>query len=313
MKNLVIQSLSRYNCGMKKISFAVALLALSAAAYCAKPSSEYPMLKIKPVRQKIWKGVPGMERHSSRLDYYKPLSKTSDAAVIVCPGGSYHHLGMFHEGKDVALWLCSKGISAFVLKYRVSGNGYRHPAMLEDIQRAIQIVRQNADNYGINPNKIGAAGFSAGGHLVLMAAEFSGQDQLKKLGLDSPCPLGPNFIIPIYPVVSMQDPIAHVRSRKSLLGADQSQARRDELSLELHADRIECPVFLLANKDDRTVDYRNSEEMDKAMSRAGVSHVFILGEKGDHGFGMGNNDFVHTTKWNDRWLLPWLKEINATF
>ena len=267
--------------GMKKLLLAAALIAAAACAFCATPSSEYPMLKIKPVRQKIWKGVPGMERHSSRLDYYKPLSKTSDAAVIVCPGGSYHHLG--------------------------------HPAMLEDIQRAIQIVRQNADNYGINPNKIGAAGFSAGGHLVLMAAEFSGQDQLKKLGLDSPCPLGPNFIIPIYPVVSMQDPIAHVRSRKSLLGADQSQARKDELSLELHADRIECPVFLLANKDDRTVDYRNSEEMDKAMSRAGVSHVFILGEKGDHGFGMGNNDFVHTTKWNDRWLLPWLREINAAF
>lgn len=245
------------------------------------------------------------------MDYYKPIDKSSDAAVIVCPGGSYHHLGMFHEGKDVALWLCSKGISAFVLKYRVSGGGWHHPAMLEDVQRSIQLVRKNAASYGINPNKIGAIGFSAGGHLVLMAAEFSGQDELKKLGIDAGVSLAPNFIVPVYPVVSMQDDIAHVRSRKSLLNNDQSQARKDQFSLELHADKIKCPVFLIANKDDRTVDWRNSDRMDIAMTKAGVDHVFILGEKGDHGFGMGNNAFVHNTKWNDNLLLPWLKEIGA--
>lgn len=298
---------------MKKIAAILAAAFLCAAAYSVQPSSEYPLLKIKPVRQLIWNGVPSMEGLSSRLDYYKPLSKTSDAAVIICPGGSYHHLGMYHEGKDVALWFCSKGISAFVLKYRVSGGGWSHPAMLQDIQRAIQLVRQNAASYGVNPNKIGAAGFSAGGHLVLMAAEFSAQNELQKIGVDAKVSLEPNFIIPIYPVVSMQDDIAHVRSRKSLLASDQSQARKDEFSMELHADRIKCPVFLLANKDDRTVDYRNSERMDIAMTRAGVPHVFVLGEKGDHGFGMGNNDFVHTTKWNDALLLPWLKEIKAAF
>ncbi len=294
---------------MKKLLSTLAIFAaMSAAAFCAAPSSEYPMLKIKPVRQKIWDGVPSMQGKSSRLDYYKPIDKSSDAAVIVCPGGSYHHLGMFHEGKDVALWLCSKGISAFVLKYRVSGNGWHHPAMLEDIQRAIQIVRQNAAQYGINPNKIGAAGFSAGGHLVLMAAEFYQQDELKKLGVNAEVSLAPNFIVPVYPVVSMQDDIAHVRSRKSLLRNDLSQERKDMLSLELHADKIKCPVFLIANKDDRTVDYRNSVRMADAMTKAGVDNVFILGEKGDHGFGMGNNNFVHTTKWNDNLLLPWLRE-----
>ncbi len=293
---------------MKKITTIFALALCAALAFAAKPSSEYPMLKIQPVRQKIWDGVPSMQGKSSRLDYYKPIQKTSDTTVIICPGGSYHHLGMGHEGKDVALWFCSKGISAFVLKYRVSGNGWHHPAMLEDVQRAIQLVRQDAASYGVNPNKIGAIGFSAGGHLVLMAAEFSGQDELKKLGVEHSVSLEPNFIVPVYPVVSMQDDIAHVRSRKSLLDNNQSQARKDMLSLELHADKIKCPVFLITNKDDRTVDYRNSERMDLSMSRAGVQHVFVLGEKGDHGFGMGNNEFVHTTKWNDRLLLPWLKE-----
>ncbi len=294
---------------MKKILSAAALFLFGICAFATQPSSEYPMLKIKPVRQKIWKDVPAMKGLSSRLDYYKPLEQSSDAAVIVCPGGSYHHLGIFHEGKDVALWFCSKGISAFVLKYRVSGNGWHHPAMLEDIQRAIQLVRQNASQYKINPQKIGAIGFSAGGHLVLMAQEFSGQDQLKKLGLQSGVSLEPNFIVPVYPVVSMQDDIAHVRSRKSLLNKDLSQERKDALSLELHADKIKCPVFLIANKDDRTVDYRNSVRMDEAMTKAGVDHIFILGEKGDHGFGMGNNNFVHSTRWNDNLLLPWLREI----
>ncbi|MBO4546944.1 MAG: alpha/beta hydrolase [Treponema sp.] len=293
---------------MKKIALIAALAVMAAAAYSVQPSSEYPMLKIAPTRQKIWDGVPKMQDLSSRLDYYKPLSKTSDAAVIICPGGSYHHLGMYHEGKDVALWFCSKGISAFVLKYRVSGNGWHHPAMLQDIQRSIMLVRKNAATYGVNPQKIGAIGFSAGGHLVLMAAEFSGQDELKKIGVDAGVSLAPNFIVPVYPVVSMQDDIAHVRSRKSLLAGDQSQARKDEFSLEMHADKIKCPVFLIANKDDRTVDWRNSDRMDIAMTRAGVDHIFILGQKGDHGFGMGNNAFVHNTKWNDNLLLPWLQE-----
>ena len=295
---------------MKKFAILAALALVAELAFAAKPTSEYPTLKITPVRSKIWDGVPKMQGKSSRLDYYKPIQKTSDTAVIVCPGGSYHHLGIYHEGKDVALWFCSKGISAFVLKYRVSGNGWHHPAMLEDIQRAVQLVRQNAASYGINPDKIGAIGFSAGGHLVLMAAEFSGQDELKKLGIDAGVSLAPNFIVPVYPVVSMQDDIAHVRSRKSLLDKDQSQARKDMLSLELHADKIKCPVFLITNKDDRTVDWHNSERMDLAMTRAGVAHVFVLGEKGDHGFGMGNNEFVHTTKWNDNLLLPWLRENN---
>ena len=123
---------------MKKIAILAALAIAAGLAFAAKPTSEYPMLKITPVRSKIWDGVPAMKGLSSRLDYYKPIQKTSDAAVIICPGGSYHHLGMYHEGKDVASWFCSKGISAFVLKYRVSGNGWSHPAMLQDIQRSIQ-------------------------------------------------------------------------------------------------------------------------------------------------------------------------------
>ncbi len=199
-------------------------------------------------------------------------------------------------------------MSGFVLKYRVSGQGHHHPAMLEDVQRAIQIIRENASEYGIDKGKIGAIGFSAGGHLVLMAEVFGGESELEKLGIKTEVSLEPNFIMPIYPVVSMQNDIAHKRSRKSLLRKDQSEERKNLFSMEMQARKINCPVFLLAAKDDATVNYLNSTRLAEAMTREGVESKFILCENGGHGFGMGNNKFVHSTQWNDEWLWPWLEE-----
>ena len=233
------------------------------------------------------------------------------AAVIICPGGSYHHFGLNHEGKDVALWFQSIGVNAFVLKYRVSGNGFHHPAMLEDVQRTMQLIRENANEYNIDVDKVGVIGFSAGGHLALLAAEFGEKsNELAKLGINTNVSLMPNFIMPIYPVVSMQDDIAHLWSRKSLLGKDQGQDRKDAFSMELNVTKNMPPVFLLAAKDDKTVDYRNSVRMDEALTNGNVPHKYILLEEGGHGFGMGNNDFVHSTQWNETMLKPWLEQIN---
>lgn len=284
-----------------------AIFALAQAAF-AKVSGGASSPKIVPTTMKIWDGVPSMKGQSTKMDYYAPQGKNTGAALVICPGGSYHHLGVFHEGKDVALWAAQKGISGFVLKYRVSGHGHHHPAMLEDVQRAIQIIRENASQYGIDADKIGAIGFSAGGHLVLMAEVFGRESELEKLGIETKVSLAPNFIMPIYPVVSMQDDIAHRRSRNSLLHKDQSEERKNLFSMEMQAQKLKCPVFLLAAKDDGTVNYLNSTRLSEAMSREGVESKFILCESGGHGFGMGNNDFVHSTKWNDEWLWPWLEE-----
>lgn len=287
----------------KKTCFAVALVFTLAYTAFAKSSP-----KIVPTTIKIWDGVPSMKGQSTKMDYYAPQGKNTGAALVICPGGSYHHLGVFHEGKDVALWAARKGMSGFVLKYRVSGQGHHHPAMLEDVQRAIQIIRENASEYGIDKGKIGAIGFSAGGHLVLMAEVFGRESELEKLGIKTDVSLEPNFIMPIYPVVSMQDDIAHKRSRKSLLRRDQSEERKNLFSMEMQARKINCPVFLLAAKDDATVNYLNSTRLAEAMTREGVESKFILCENGGHGFGMGNNKFVHSTQWNDEWLWPWLEE-----
>lgn len=260
---------------------------------------------------KIWKDVKIKGAAISYLQpYFADEANNTGVAVIVAPGGSYHHLGMGHEGHKVAQWFQKNGINAFVLRYRVSGDGFNHPAMLEDMQRSIQIVRENADKWKINTKKVGAIGFSAGGHLVVMAGAFGDNvNELTKLGIKTNVSLKPDFVIPIYPVVSMQDDIYHAWSRKSLTGSKEpSQAIKDKFSMEKQITSKMCPVFLLCNKDDRTVKYQNSVRLDEALSKAGVPHIFILNEKGDHGFGMGNGKFVKETHWNDKWLLPWLKE-----
>ena len=267
---------------------------------------------------KIWNAVGKTEKPVQKVrganisylvPYFADEKNNTGAAVIVCPGGSYHHLGMGHEGHKVAAWFQSKGINAFVLRYRVSGDGFNHPAMLEDIQRSIQIIRENAAEWNINVNKVGAIGFSAGGHLVAMAGAFGDKEnELKKLGIDTKVSLKPDFVMPIYPVVSMQYDIGHAWSRKSLIGKNPSQEMLDKFSLEKQMASDMCPVFLLTNKDDRTVMYENSVRLDEALTKAGVPHIFILNEKGDHGFGMGNGKFVKETRWNEEWLLPWVKE-----
>ena len=133
---------------MKKIIlFVIAIVTITNIAFASKPIY-------------LWKDIKGMEKEKTRLYVYEaPDSLRNGISVIICPGGSYHHLGLQHEGYDVAKWLTSQGITAFVLRYRVGMRGYHHPAMIEDLQRAIQFVRENAHSYGINLNKLGVMGF----------------------------------------------------------------------------------------------------------------------------------------------------------
>ena len=159
---------------------------------------------------------------------------SNNIACIVCPGGSYFWLDKKTEGVGVAEWLQANGISAFVLEYRVGSiagfithyrliaRGNRYPDMLQDVQRSIQLVRENAGKYGIDPEKLGIMGFSAGGHLTAMSGLFFDSDVLSQLGVHPNVSLKPNFIAPIYPVVSLVDKSVHKRSRRGLLGEGKS-------------------------------------------------------------------------------------------
>lgn len=220
-------------------------------------------------------------------------------AVIVCPGGSYFWLDRKTEGYGVAEWLNSQGISAFVLEYRVAGvpafithhrlvaRGNRYPDMLLDVQRSIQLVREKSETYHIDPEKLGVMGFSAGGHLSVMSGIFFDNGLLREAGTDNGLSTRPDFIAPIYPVVSFVDRSTHKRSRRGLLGEGKaiSAEMKDSLSLERHVRPDMPPVFLMNCKDDPIVDFRNSELLDSALSAKGVNHSYIRYSTGGHGFG----------------------------
>lgn len=258
----------------------------------------------------LWRNVKGMEKQPSVMYMHEPKENKTKTAVIVCPGGSYHHLGLYNEGYCSAKWFSENGITAFMLKYRSNESLYNHPAMLEDIQRAIQIVRENADEFGIDASKVGVIGYSAGGHLVTMAGEFGERfNELEKLGIETDVSLRPDFVMPIYPVVSMQDDISHKWSRRSLLGKNQTQERKDLFSMELQVPDNMPPTYIVVCKDDNVVDYNNSLRLYDALLAKNIQncelHVY---EWGKHGFGMLNGPFMKEFKWNEP-LLEWIKKI----
>ena len=285
----------------KHILLPVLLMIFSVSILSAKDATIY-----------LWKNVDGMKSKKSVMYMHKPVEseRNSGIAVIVCPGGSYHHLGLYNEGHKSADWFSKQGITAFMLKYRTNEEGWTYPAMLEDLQRAIQIVRENAEEYGINPQKLGVIGYSAGGHLVTMASEFgSTVNELEKLGIESNVSLKPDFCIPVYPVVSMQDDLAHRWSRKSLLGKDQTQDRKNRFSMELNVPQDMPPTYVVVCKDDNVVDYRNSVALYDALKEKGIQNCeFHMYEWGKHGFGMVDGPFMKEFRWNEP-LLKWILKV----
>ena len=237
------------------------------------------------------------------------------AAVVVCPGGSYFWLDKEGEGRLVGEWLASEGFAAYVLQYRTAGvpdfitsyrllfRGHRHPDMLTDLQDAIRTVRAQYEG------PVGAMGFSAGGHLVMSAGEFFSTDFT---GVGDGADLRPDFVAPIYPVVSMRESFTHKRSRRGLLGERRmgNQALRDSLSLECHVRPDTPPVFLLRCDDDPVVDPRNADLLDVALTEKGVPHHTVRYRTGGHGFGADKGKFTEeTARWQAA-FLDWIEEID---
>lgn len=272
---------------------------------------------------KIWEGLDISHGRKVKLTSFLADDNPTGRAVIVCPGGSYYWLDTKNEGDTVAMWLQSNGISAFVLEYRAAGigafayrhraifRGRRHPDMITDAQRALQWVRTHAEEYHINPDKVGILGFSAGGHLALSTAFFHEHDFLKDAGVDNETSLRPVFAGAIYPVVTMVKPYVHKRSRRGLLGEKHHHdpVLCDSLSLERHVP-ADCPPIFLANcVDDPVVDYRNSVVLDSALTAAHVNHRYIQFQTGGHSFGASEKrGTAECREWKTE-FLKWLAEI----
>lgn len=247
-------------------------------------------------------------KHSEMTAYIANGNSTTPA-VIICPGGSYCYLGIKNEGFRVAEWFQKQGISAFVLRYRVGIRNNRHPAMIQDLQRAIQLVKENHAKYGIDTCKVGVVGFSAGGHLAGTAATYYNVNFMEELGVEANVSLRPAFVGMIYPVVSMTDSIAHKRSRRNLLGSRYTPEEQNMMSLELNAHAGMPPVFIIHCTEDQTVDYRNSLYYKDVLKKNGVQCHFRLYDQKGHGFGIDPESDKAPSWIND--FIPWLQYIHV--
>lgn len=285
--------------------------------------SLYGYASIPPVDTiALWKGENIRFGKEVSLYAYKP-EQPNGISIIVCPGGSYYWHDKENEGELVAEWLRSKGITAFVLTYRVAGaaeiafhtrlifRGKRHPDMITDAQRALQYVQEHAREYQLDSTRIGMMGFSAGGHLVMSAACFSSTNFLQLSGIETNVNLRPAFVAAVYPVVSMHPPYVHKRSRRGLLGDSWvgRKSMRDSLSLERHIPDNCPPVFLINCVDDPIVQYQNSVLLDSALTQKGVPHEYLQYQEGKHGFGA--SDYYGSQEcreWRNE-FLRWLEAI----
>jgi acetyl esterase/lipase len=224
--------------------------------------------------------------------------------VVVCPGGGYVNLAMGHEGQQIAQWLNGYGVSAFVLKYRL-GPKYHHPIELGDAQRAIRYVRLHATDYGIESNRIGIWGFSAGGHLASSAGTHVDAGKAGDADPVEQQNSRPDFMILSYPVITFTEPYMHRGSRNALLGPSPDPALVELLSNEKQVTKNTPPTFLFHTTDDSVVPVENSVMFYSALRKAGVPAEMHIYLRGPHGVGLAQADPV-LSSWPLR-LADWLR------
>jgi len=219
------------------------------------------------------------------LQMYLPeKDKASGAAIVICPGGGYSVIVYGGEGVMTAKDFAKKGIAAFVLKYRLPNDSFqinKTIAPLQDAQQAIKMVRDSAAAWGIDRNKVGIMGFSAGGHVASTEATHFNNSLVEN---NSNTNLRPDFQILVYPVISMQDSLAHQGSRTQLLGSNPSKETIDLYSNELQVDKNAPPAYITVAADDKVVNVDNSIIYFEKLRHNNVTVEMHIYQKGDHGF-----------------------------
>ena len=269
----------------------------------------------------IWpEGVPnaqpngGVERlendrvsnvQNPTLTYYPaPAAIANGTAVIVCPGGGYVRLSISNEGSGFAKMLNAMGVSAFVLRYRLVE--YGQPAPLQDVLRAIRLVRSRAKEFGLDPARIGVMGSSAGGHLAASAGTLFDAPEGRTGNTEFDAISGrPTFMALMYPVITMKGPFVHAGSRRSLLGENPSDTLADRWSVEQQVGAQTPPAFIVHTGEDATVPIENSVMFFQALRKYRIDAEMHLFEKGPHGFGT-RADLGQTSEWPKR-FEEWLR------
>jgi len=269
-------------------------------------STNYVMKEIRIEKDGQFLGYRNISQPT--LNVYLPeKSKATGAAVIICPGGGYGMESYRLEGTNIAEAYQKRGIAAFILKYRLPSDSImpdKSIGPLQDAQQAIKTVRGGAAEWGINPSKIGIMGFSAGGHLASTAGTHFNKSYIPNPENIS---LRPDFLILIYPVISMKDGMTHGGSRNNLLGKSPSEEQIALFSNELYVTAQTPPTWLTHTGDDTVVPVENSIRFYQELIRNKVPAEMHLYPKGNHGFILHMNP--------EEWMLPlfdWLKTSEIT-
>ena len=245
------------------------------------------------------------------IEVFLPLKRyATGQAVVICPGGGYHGLAYDWEGREIAKWYNTQGIAAMVLKYRLPNSKsikVSYEAPLQDAQRAIRLVRSNAQKWNVNPGKIGIMGFSAGGHLAsTLGTHFDTPNNFKEDEIDK-LSARPNFMVLLYPVVTMKDNYTHKGSKDALIGLNAKKELVNKFSSELQVKENTPPTFIVHSQDDKAVPVENSLLLYKALKAANIPVDMHLFPYGGHGYSLaiGNGRLGN---WPNL-LGDWLKEI----
>jgi acetyl esterase/lipase len=280
--------------------------------FCQQPAATLAKLELSAEAPTfpLWEnGAPGALGHADvdipALTYY-PAYHGFPTAVIVAPGGGYGGLAMNHEGRQVANWLNSAGITAFVLRYRL-GPRYHHPIELGDAQRAIRLVRTRAAEYGVKPDRIGMIGFSAGGHLASTAETHFDSGNPNAADPIDRASSRPDFAVLGYPVISFTAPYSHRGSVRALLGDSPDPKLLEDLSNELRVTPQTPPTFLFSTSEDAGVPAENSVAFYLALHKLNVPAELHIFQKGDHGVGLDLGDPA-LGEW-PKLLINWLRVL----
>jgi acetyl esterase/lipase len=283
------------------------ILPLAAAALAQQPLAQHKVELLWPGgAQSAAPGAVGAEDADkpSLTVYPAPEKSALQTAVIVCPGGGYGMLAKDHEGDQIARWLNSLGIQAFVLQYRIAPR-YHYPAPLLDAQRAIRFVRAHAADYRISPARIGIWGFSAGGHLASTTGTHFDAGNAQAADPIDRQSSRPDFMILAYPVISFTTPYTHTGSMRNLLGDHPDPKLVASLSNETQVTAQTPPTFLFHTNEDNGVPPENSVLFYLALRKAGVPAELHIYERGPHGVGLASTDAV-LASWAGR-LKDWLE------
>ena len=231
-------------------------------------------------------------------------------ALIVAPGGGYARVVLDKEGTEVADWLGPKGVTVFILRYRLPGDPHKNKAdvSLEDSQRAVRLVREHAAEWNIDPQKIGIMGFSAGGHLATSLSTCFDRKVYQPVDAADQLSARPNYSIRGYPVVSMLPEYASKGTKKRMLGEAPSQKLMEKYSPELHVTENTPPAFLVCAADDNVVPPINSIRYFEALRAHGVQAELHIYREGGHGFGLGHKLTTSTKDWTQT-CEGWLRDM----